>query len=167
MISEEYIKRVESLTRNTVGLTMAWDDFAHAYNSGMRAHVHLYVLACTALTQAETHGATFEGVRRSMADLHMRKNAGYAGDNPDPWANFRECTRFGISTVQGAITRMSDKIARYRVISADPSKELVNESAVDTLTDLAAYAIIITCLMDEPTTPAVKRMQLFYDVYGE
>ena len=84
-----------------------------------------------------------------MADLHRRKSAGYAGDNPDPWANFRECERMGIAILDGLDTRMSDKWVRFCNLRKNTANEQVGESLRDTLMDLASYALIRICLMDE------------------
>lgn len=89
-------------------------------------------------------------------DLHIRKNAGYAGaDNPDPWANFRMAEDFGISAFEGCLVRMTDKYARIRSLRKNPDNDQVNESIRDTLQDLAAYALIAICLLDEEKNTAV------------
>lgn len=87
-------------------------------------------------------------------DLHVRKNAGYAGaDNPDPWANFRLCETFGVSAFEGCMVRLSDKYARATSLMRDMANEQVGESLRDTLRDLAAYANIAVCLLDESAGP--------------
>jgi hypothetical protein len=83
-------------------------------------------------------------------DLHVRKNAGYAGaDNPDPWANFRMSEAFGVSALDGCLVRMSDKYIRVTNLRRDPTNEQIGEALRDTLRDLAAYALIAVCLLDE------------------
>lgn len=85
-------------------------------------------------------------------DLHVAKNAGYAGaENPDPWANFRMCEAFGITAFQGCMVRLSDKYIRVTNLMKDPSNDRVGESLRDTLKDLSAYAKIAICLLDEQT----------------
>jgi hypothetical protein len=85
-----------------------------------------------------------------MKELHERKNAGYAGaNNPDPWDNFRLAERFGVSAFQGCLVRMSDKFIRVANLSKDPNNDMVGEPIVDTLMDLAAYALIGICLFEE------------------
>lgn len=85
-----------------------------------------------------------------MRDLHIAKNAGYAGaDQPDPWANFRMAERFGINAVQGVFVRMSDKYIRITNLTRNPANEQVGESIKDTLMDLASYALIAICLIEE------------------
>lgn len=83
-------------------------------------------------------------------DIHVRKNAGYAGfDNADPWANFRMSEAFGVSAFDGCLVRLSDKYIRVTNLRKDARNEQVNESLRDTLVDLAAYALIAVCLLDE------------------
>lgn len=85
-----------------------------------------------------------------MKGLHIKKNAGYSGkDNPDPWSNFRDAEKFGVSPVQGCLVRMSDKYMRLVNLLKDTENEQVGESILDTLADLAAYALIARCLIEE------------------
>lgn len=85
-----------------------------------------------------------------MKGLHIRKNAGYAGvDNPDAWANFRMSESFGVSAFHGCLVRMSDKYIRVTNLVRNPNNEQVGESIKDTLFDLAAYALIAICLLEE------------------
>jgi nitrogen regulatory protein PII-like uncharacterized protein len=84
-----------------------------------------------------------------MKDLHVRKNAGYAGNSPDPWANFRMCETFNISAFNGCLVRMSDKYIRVTNLVKNPNNERVGENIKDTLFDLAAYALIAVCLLEE------------------
>ncbi len=89
-------------------------------------------------------------------DLHVRKNAGYAGaENSDPWANFRMCEAFGIPAFEGCMVRLSDKYIRITNLMKDSTNDRVGESIRDTLQDLAAYAFIAICLLDEKK-PAVE-----------
>lgn len=92
-----------------------------------------------------------------MWDLHVRKNAGYAGaDNPDAFANFRMCEQFGISAFDGCMVRLSDKYARVTSLLRNSSNEQVGESLRDTLSDLSAYALIAICLLDEQDAKPVE-----------
>lgn len=85
-------------------------------------------------------------------ELFEAKNAGYAGaDNADAFANFRMSEAFGISALDGCLVRMSDKYIRVTNLRRLPSNEQVDESIRDTLRDLAAYALIAVCLLDEQT----------------
>jgi len=81
--------------------------------------------------------------------LHIAKNAGYAGHSADPWANFRQCEAFGITAADGVLTRMSDKWSRLQSLWQNPERDMVGESIEDTLKDLSAYALILVCLLQE------------------
>jgi hypothetical protein len=98
---------------------------------------------------AKLTSTTFDDVIDQALDLHIQKNAGYSPDPDDAWANFRECETFGISAADGCLVRLSDKYVRFTNVYRDPAKDKVGESAVDTLKDMAAYAIILLCLIDE------------------
>lgn len=85
-----------------------------------------------------------------MKTLHEKKNAGYAGmENPDAWANFRMSESFGVSAFKGCLVRMSDKYIRVTNLVKNPKNEQVGENVKDTLFDLAAYALIAVCLLEE------------------
>lgn len=86
---------------------------------------------------------------KQMEDLHVRKSAGYAGDNPDAWANFRMCEAFGVSSFVGCLIRLGDKYIRITNLVKNPKNEKVGESIKDTLFDLASYALIAICLLEE------------------
>lgn len=84
-----------------------------------------------------------------MKDLHIRKNSGYAGDSPDPWANFRMSEAFGVPAFLGVLARMSDKYVRITNLVKNPKNEKVGESIKDTLMDLSAYALIALLIYEE------------------
>lgn len=95
-------------------------------------------------------GGRIPHILEEMRSLHIRKNAGYAGvENPDAWANFRMSKAFGVSPFRGSLVRMSDKYIRVTNLVQDPNNEQVGESIKDTLMDLAAYALISYCLLEE------------------
>jgi nitrogen regulatory protein PII-like uncharacterized protein len=86
---------------------------------------------------------------KTMEELHIKKNAGYSGDSPDRWANFRMSEAFGVSAFLGCLIRMSDKYIRVTNLVKNPLNEQVGENIKDTLMDLAAYALIAVCLLSE------------------
>lgn len=87
---------------------------------------------------------------QQMADLHVRKSADYAGaDNPDTFANFRHAELFGITALLGCMIRLSDKYVRVANLMRNPANEQCAENIKDTLMDLAAYALIAICLLEE------------------
>lgn len=81
--------------------------------------------------------------------LHIDKAAGYTGDNPDAWSNFREAENWGSSALDGCFIRMGDKYKRAQNVYRNASHDRVGESLIDTLRDLAAYAQIAVCLILE------------------
>lgn len=86
----------------------------------------------------------------SVLDTHRRKAAGYSGsDNPDTWSNFREATAWGLTPLEGCLVRMGDKYRRVQNLRRNAANDQVGESIKDTLLDLANYAIIAVCLMEE------------------
>src|SRR5574343_1694581 len=84
-----------------------------------------------------------------MWETHKKKNAGYSGSNPDPWSNFRRSETLGVSAWLGVTIRLTDKYSRMVSLINSPSNNQCNESLRDTLIDLASYALIIVCLLDE------------------
>lgn len=87
---------------------------------------------------------------QEMLDTHVAKAAGYSGaDNPDTWANFREAAAWGLTPLEGCLVRMGDKYRRVQNLMRNADNDRVGESIKDTLMDLANYAIIAVCLMEE------------------
>lgn len=86
---------------------------------------------------------------KEMGELHARKNAGYAGDSPDPFLNFRQAEMMGVSAFKGCLIRISDKFSRVCSLSKNPSNDKVGEAITDTLMDMAVYSLIAICLFEE------------------
>ena len=79
--------------------------------------------------------------------LSAKKNADYANEN-DPFQNFRVCEALGIPAEVGLIVRMSDKLMRAsNLISREA--EVKDESILDTLSDLANYAMILRMYLEQ------------------
>lgn len=92
---------------------------------------------------------TYLQLLEEMKSLHIRKNAGYSGESPDRWANFRLAESFGVSTFLGVMVRMSDKWIRITNLVKNPSLDKVGEAIEDTLMDLASYSLIAVCILKE------------------
>jgi hypothetical protein len=92
----------------------------------------------------------FLAVLEEIATLHRRKCADY-GVAGDPFQNIRASAEFGIPPHLGAILRGNDKVQRLKAFAKNGS--LANESAEDSLLDLAAYSIIALVLLREEKTP--------------
>ena len=80
---------------------------------------------------------------------HIDKNAGYSGDDPDPWKNFRQVNKFNITATVGCLTRLCDKYSRLFTLLENPDNERVGEKIEDTLIDLSNYCLILMCLLEE------------------
>ena len=84
-----------------------------------------------------------EQLYKNNVDISRRKNADYASDN-DPFANFRACETLGIKAEIGILVRMTDKLSRVsNIIAKDGDTQVKDESILDTLSDLANYAMIL------------------------
>jgi hypothetical protein len=83
-----------------------------------------------------------------MKEIHLAKNAGYAGNSPDPWINFKMSTMFGVKPSVGCLIRATDKMARIASLIQNPDHDKVGESILDSAVDLANYAIIFCCLYE-------------------
>jgi hypothetical protein len=83
--------------------------------------------------------------------IHIAKNAGYSGINAvDPWKNFREAERFGVSPFLGCLVRVGNLIQ-------DPAADQVDEKITDTLLDMANYCLIAICVWEEQVSDAGKQ----------
>lgn len=91
-------------------------------------------------------GERYQKLLDDIVDLHNRKNAGYSGDSGDPFFNFKQSLLLGITPFKGCLVRMTDKFSRIISLTSNPDNEKVGESIMDTLMDLAVYALIAICL---------------------
>ena len=78
--------------------------------------------------------------------MHDRKQLDY-GTSRDPFANVRAADEWGIAPWIGAMVRLTDKVRRLQSLASKGYLE--NESAVDSLMDIAVYAIIARVLLEE------------------
>lgn len=81
-----------------------------------------------------------------MAKLHAKKQADYGRDD-DPFANVSASEEFGIKPWIGCMVRANDKMRRLQAFAQ--KGVLLNESAEDSLIDLAVYSVIGLVLMRE------------------
>jgi hypothetical protein len=135
-------------------------DESHLFNSIFQHFKEfiLWLIAQRALDglQADDYNKVFQDAE----DLHKRKNAGYAGIGAvDHWANFRMAEWFGLSPLVRCLIRMTDKLIRVKNLMKSPEADQVNESIKDSLYDMAIYALISICLLEEKSpTPESDRM---------
>jgi len=84
-----------------------------------------------------------------MLDIARRKNADYAGEGFDPFANFTRVEVLGIATTeQGFLTRMTDKLCRINNILKSGKTHVKDESVKDTLRDLANYSMLLVAYLE-------------------
>lgn len=88
----------------------------------------------------------FFAIIDEIKETHIRKSADY-GTNEDFLANVRASEAWGIPAWVGTMIRAGDKIIRLQSLLV--KGKLENESARDSLIDLASYAIIALILMEE------------------
>ena len=86
-----------------------------------------------AMKLPENTPKTFDDIARDIMELHRKKNADY-GD-----AAYESYKEFGLSSY---LIRLSDKLRRAKMLYEKGYAEVKSESIIDTLTDLAAYAIM-------------------------
>lgn len=78
-----------------------------------------------------------------MRAISERKNSDYAGHSQSAFANFELIEKIGfLTTEQGFITRMSDKLSRLMTFVKNNELHVKDESVKDTLQDLANYCIL-------------------------
>lgn len=81
-----------------------------------------------------------------LGELHDRKQEDY-GSEEDPFANVRSTEEFGIPGWVGGLVRLNDKVVRLKNMVR--KGRLVNESAEDSMRDIAVYSVISLCLYEE------------------
>lgn len=94
----------------------------------------------------ETGHHRFLALCDEMKTVHRKKGADYGSDE-DIFENIRRSERIGIPASKGCWMRASDKVGRLDKFFS--GKALVNESAIDSLVDLANYCLIAVCLLEE------------------
>ena len=90
--------------------------------------------------------ARFHAILKELADLHDKKQADY-GREQDPLANIRASAEWGVPAWVGALIRLNDKVRRLQAFCQRGT--LANEGAVDSLNDIAVYAILARILLEE------------------
>ena len=83
---------------------------------------------------------------QEMGALHDRKQKDY-GTATDPFANVRGSLEFGVRPWVGAMIRLNDKVKRLQ--SHAQGSPLANEGALDSMMDIAVYALIAYVLYEQ------------------
>jgi hypothetical protein len=92
------------------------------------------------------NSARFHELLREAGELHDKKQQDYGSDS-DPFANVRASTEWGIPSWVGALVRMNDKVTRLKSFARKGT--LANESAEDSMRDIAVYALIALVLYEQ------------------
>jgi len=92
------------------------------------------------------NSARFHQILKELGELHDKKQQDY-GRGDDPLSNVRASEEWGIPAWVGAMIRLNDKVRRLQSLALKGS--LVNESAEDSLQDIACYAIIALVLREQ------------------
>jgi hypothetical protein len=85
-------------------------------------------------------------------EISRAKNADYTGKNDDPFSNFRSVEVLGITTEQGFLTRMMDKMKRIASFAEKGELQVKDESVTDTLRDLANYSCLLAAYIESQKT---------------
>ena len=88
----------------------------------------------------------FHEILAELGALHDKKAKDY-GHGDDPYTNVRASAAWDIPPWIGVMIRLNDKIIRLQ--SLVQKGALANESAEDSLRDIAVYAVIALLLFEE------------------
>jgi hypothetical protein len=66
-----------------------------------------------------------------------------------PMGNLRKCEEAGIDAWRGCLVRIGDKMSRLENFLKKKEYLVISEKAEDTVIDLANYAILMSCLLEE------------------
>jgi hypothetical protein len=103
-------------------------------------------MASRATTSRHPSSARFHELVQEIVALHDRKQADYGADD-DPFANVRSSKEWGVPAWVGALIRLNDKVHRLKSFARKGS--LANESAEDSMRDIAVYALIALVLYEQ------------------
>lgn len=93
-------------------------------------------------------------ILKELGELHDRKQKDYGRDD-DPFSNITASQDWGISPVVGVLLRMNDKVRRLQAFVRNGN--LVNESAEDSMRDIAVYAIIALVELEQKDKPSIAQ----------
>jgi hypothetical protein len=98
------------------------------------------------LKKRHPNSARFHEILVELGSLHDRKQLDY-GKGDDPFANVRASSEWGIAPWVGAMVRLNDKVKRLQSLAQNGG--LHNESAEDSMRDIAVYAVIALVLYEQ------------------
>jgi len=88
----------------------------------------------------------------SMQKVYEAKDSDYSASGL-PMGNLRKCEDAGIDAWRGCLVRIGDKMSRLENFLKEKEYLVISEKAEDTVIDLANYAILMSCLIEEIKKP--------------
>ena len=104
--------------------------------------------------QAERPKDRFTELLQELAALEARKRKDY-GTEADPLANVKASEEWGVAPWIGAMIRLTDKVRRLQQFAKRGS--LANESAIDSLRDIAVYSLLALMLLEQERGSGVTK----------
>lgn len=100
------------------------------------------------LKKLDRHPASqrFHDLLKEIGELHDRKQADY-GTHDNPFANLEASTEWGVRPFVATLVRMADKFRRLATYVL--TGKLANEGVIDSLKDIAVYAIADIILFEK------------------
>ena len=91
----------------------------------------------------------------NMQKVYEAKDNDYSATGL-PMGNLRKCEDAGIDAWRGCLVRIGDKMSRLENFLKEKEYLVLSEKAEDTVIDLANYAILMSCLIEEIKQPHSK-----------
>ena len=88
----------------------------------------------------------------NMQSVYEAKDNDYSATGL-PMGNLRKCEDAGIDAWRGCLVRIGDKMSRLENFLKEKEYLVISEKAEDTVIDLANYAILMSCLIEEIKPP--------------
>ena len=88
----------------------------------------------------------------NMQAVYEAKDSDYSATGL-PMGNLRKCEDAGIEAWRGCLVRIGDKMSRLENFLKEKEYLVISEKAEDTVIDLANYAILMSCLIEEIKPP--------------
>jgi hypothetical protein len=88
----------------------------------------------------------------NMQNVYEAKDNDYSATGL-PMGNLRKCEDAGIDAWRGCLVRIGDKMSRLENFLKEKEYLVISERAEDTVIDLANYAILMSCLIEEIKKP--------------
>ncbi len=96
----------------------------------------------------------------NMQKVYEAKDSDYSATGL-PMGNLRKCEDAGIDAWRGCLVRIGDKMSRLENFLKEKEYLVISEKAEDTVVDLANYAILMSCLIEEAKKPY---SQYYWDI---